>query len=91
MQTSLPPDNPGQADPVVVGIADNTSSDRDYTPLVHEAFEYYIHYEITVFGIDHAVGWYVGYWLGRVMGATDWSELAPPFQDAGYEDRRSSW
>ena len=50
------------------------------SPDVDRALEYYTNYGITVSGIDSkAVGWHVGYWLGRGMGVTDPSELAPPF------------
>ena len=55
------------------------------------ALEKYARQVIYLQGIDdEAVGWHVGYWMGfSVAGATEASELPPPFRDAEYDDRRN--
>lgn len=56
------------------------------------AIEYYERAEITLVDVDiPAVGWHVGYWFGFLFGAGSEAELPPPFVDADYTDRRSSW
>jgi hypothetical protein len=54
--------------------------------------ERYTRAEIYLTGLaPDAVGWHVGRWLGDAFGAADVTDLAPPFRDASYEDRRSDW
>ncbi|AQL43128.1 hypothetical protein BV210_10555 [Halorientalis sp. IM1011] len=56
------------------------------------ASERYTRAEIYLTGLDpDAVGWHVGRWLGDAFGADEAADLAPPFRDADYEDRRSDW
>ncbi len=63
-----------------------------YDPDRDGALEYYTNATIVVNGIDaDATGWHVGYWLGVLMGHDRPGELAPPFRDASYEERRSAW
>jgi hypothetical protein len=56
------------------------------------ALEYYTNGTLVLNGIDDdASGWHVGYWLGVLMGHDRPEELAPPFREASYADRRSDW
>ena len=54
------------------------------------AFEIYTRLVMCIDVDDDAFGWHVGNWLGRGMGLAG-DELAPPFRDADYQDRRSDW
>lgn len=60
------------------------NSDRD------GAMEAYANATVCVDVDDEAVGWHVGYWLGAAFGLSI-DELAPPFRDASYRERRSEW
>lgn len=60
------------------------NSDQD------RAIEAYTRAVVCVDVETEAVGWHVGYWLGAVFGLSP-GELASPFQDADYDDRRSEW
>ncbi|WP_299267304.1 hypothetical protein [Halorientalis sp.] len=54
--------------------------------------EQYARAEIYLTGLaPDAVGWHVGRWLADAFGAADESDLAPPFRDASYDQRRSAW
>ena len=54
--------------------------------------EYYTDATVLLNGLDAAAtGWHLGYWLGVLMGHDRPEELAPPFRNASYEDRRSDW
>ncbi|RXK47283.1 matrixin [Halorientalis pallida] len=54
--------------------------------------ERYTRAEVYLTGLaPDAVGWHVGRWLGDAFGAADVTDLAPPFRDASYEQRRSAW
>ena len=56
------------------------------------ALEYYTAATVLLNGLDaEATGWHLGYWLGVLMGHDRPEELAPPFRDASYEERRSDW
>jgi len=56
------------------------------------AIERYTRAEIYLTGLDpDAVGWHVGRSLGNVFGADEPADLAPPFRDADYDERRSDW
>lgn len=52
--------------------------------------EHYTRSRIEISGVPtDAVGWHLGYWLGSALGATDRSELPPPFRTD--ENRRGAW
>lgn len=55
------------------------------------AIEYYRNVTIPLADIDTAaVGWHTGYWYGLALGLNE-SALPAPFQNAGYDERRSDW
>lgn len=60
--------------------------DRDGDP----APELHTRTRICVDVDEDAVGWHVGAMLGNAFGLSQ-AELADPFRDADYEDRRSEW
>ncbi|MFH5800447.1 matrixin family metalloprotease [Haladaptatus sp. CMAA 1911] len=61
------------------------------SPDADDELEFYTQGYINVAGIDEdAIGWHVGYWLGYAFEGVP-EDLAPPFQDADYDDRRDDW
>lgn len=73
-------------EPRSCGLHQGFDPDRD------GALEYYTNATVVLNGIDaEATGWHLGYWLGVLMGHDRPEELAPPFRDASYEERRSDW
>lgn len=52
--------------------------------------EHYTKSQIEISGVQpDAVGWHLGYWLGSALGATDRSELPPPFRSD--DNRQGAW
>jgi hypothetical protein len=79
------PCGPAGGDPQSCALLRGTDPDRD------GARETYTRVDIYLSTMDtDAVGWHVGRWLGTAIGLSR-SELAPPFVDASFRDRRSEW
>ncbi|WP_336001690.1 matrixin [Halorientalis halophila] len=77
------------------GVEESSASCRQLTgvdPDRDGVSERYTRADVYLSDIDpDAVGWHVGRWLGDALGADETSDLAPPFRDASYEERRSEW
>jgi hypothetical protein len=81
---TVPCGPPGE-EPPSCALLEGTDPDRD------GARETYTRVSIYLSTMDtDAVGWHVGRWFGAGMGLSG-SDLADPFVDASFRDRRSEW